>query len=283
MNAQLTVISAKRAADQFLLADKATFYLGRAPENDIVIQEPSVSRQHAKLVYSEAFWLMSDLNSMNGLRSQGIQQQCCLLEDGSIVVVGNVPVLFNAIEPSALLRQQQYDDWRVQQAAQLNAQALSNSKADLQHLLSEALKLCQMQRAALLLGSDLTSLKLHCSLGVSKEAQDQASFFGSVGALQSVLNSQQPLVANDISQHQALSQRASIKLKQLSATACLPLLCQGKLFGLFYVDSQQPSKYLSALDFELLQTLVNNLTLTLFSQQLDEELQKFSVNNRQFS
>ena len=280
MNAQLTVITAKRAADQFLLADKAAFYLGRAPENDVVIQEPSVSRQHAKLEYSESFWVMSDLNSMNGLRSQGIQQQCCLLEDGSIVVVGNVPVMFTAIQPAELQRQQQFDDWRVQQAAQLNARALTASQADLKHLLSEALKLCQMQRGALLIGSDLASLKLHCSLGDSKEALDLPSFFGSVGALQSVLNSQQPLVVNDISQHQALAQRASIKLKQLSATACLPLICQGKLLGLFYVDSQQPSKYLSALDFALLQTLVKNLTLTLFSRQLDEELQKFSVNNR---
>jgi pSer/pThr/pTyr-binding forkhead associated (FHA) protein len=278
MLARLTVIAPKRPADQFELAHKAAYTIGRADDNDIIIREPSVSRQHACLGYTDDMWTMSDLNSMNGLRSNGIPQQRCLLSDGSLVIVGNVPVLFSTISTDEVQREQQYDNWRLQQATQLGQKTSDVSLYELNYFLSEALKLCQMERAALLVGSELASMTLQASLGVSAEEKNAASFFGSIGALQSVLSSRKALVANDITQHQALSQRASINIKQLSALACLPLIFQGNIVGLFYVDSKQQSKYLSAFDLELLQTLVDSLTLTLFTQQMAERLQKISLN-----
>jgi pSer/pThr/pTyr-binding forkhead associated (FHA) protein len=278
MLARLTVIAPKRPADQFELAHKAAYLIGRADDNDIIIREPSVSRQHARLGYTDDMWTMSDLNSMNGLRSNGIPQQRCLLSDGSLVIVGNVPVLFSTISTAQVQREQQYDNWRLQQATQLGQKTSDVSLYELNYFLSEALKLCQMERAALLVGSELASMTLQASLGVSTEEKNAASFFGSIGALQSVLSSRKALVANDITQHQALSQRASINIKQLSALACLPLIFQGNIVGLFYVDSKQQSKYLSAFDLELLQTLVDSLTLTLFTQQMAERLQKISLN-----
>jgi GAF domain-containing protein len=149
-------------------------------------------------------------------------------------------------------------------------------------LLTQALTLCQMDRAAILLGSELSSLKLHSSVGVSKTAREATFFFGSLGALQTAISGE-TLIVNDISQHQALSQRASIQLKTLSALACIPLICQGQILGLFYIDCQQPSKFLSSLDVELLQTLVESISLHLLSQQIDQQLQYISVNSRQLS
>lgn len=283
MIAQLTVIAPRRAADQFVLMDKTDYLIGRADDNDVVIKEPSVSRQHARLSNQDTLWVMSDLNSMNGLRSNGMTQHSCWLEDGSVVVVGNVPVLFSAISAQQLAQEQQFNSWRYQQALQLGTAQGSSSIAELNSLLAEALTLCRMERAAILLGDDLSSVKLHTSLGVSSRQKNAEGFFGSVGALQSVLTSRTALVVNDISQHQALSQRASTSIKHLSAVACLPLLYQGSLLGLFYVDSQQGSKYLSAFDMELLQTIVSNLTLLLFSDRLTEQLQKISLNIRQFN
>jgi hypothetical protein len=278
MLARLTVISPKRPADQFELANKAAYIIGRADDNDIIIREPSVSRQHARVGYNDDMWIMSDLNSMNGLRSNGIPQQRCLLSDGSLVVVGNVPVLFSTVSTEQVQREQQYDSWRWQQATQLGEHTAGVNLYELNYVLSEALKLCHMERAALLVGSELASMTLHASLGVSAKEKKAASFFGSIGALQSALSSRKALVANDITQHQALSQRASINIKQLSALACLPLIFQDNIVGLFYIDSKQQSKYLSAFDLELLQALVDSLTLMLFTQQMGAQLQKISLN-----
>jgi putative methionine-R-sulfoxide reductase with GAF domain len=278
MKAQLTVIAPKSPAAEFMLQQNVGYLIGRAEGNDIVIPEPSVSRQHAKLGFSDQLWLLSDLDSVNGIRCNGIPQQRCILADGSLVIVGNVPVLFSTVSQQQQQQQQDYNHWRYQQVAQLKHQALAASQRELTDFLAEALKLCQMQRAVLLLGSDLDNLKVEASLGVTKDEHNANNFFGSLGALQKVLTSQQALVSNDISQHHALSHRASIKLKQLSALACLPLVYQGRVVGLFYIDSKQPSKYLSAFDFELLQALVNSVTLMLYSQQLDEELHSLALN-----
>ena len=282
MPAQLIVITPKRAAEQVIVADQSSYLIGRAADNDIVIAEPSVSRQHARLTHDEQLWLMNDLNSVNGLRSNGLQQQCCFLEDGALVLVGNVPVLFQQLETQQLQQMLQYNGWRKQQARQIQHQSLAKHDADINDLLSQALTLCQMDRAAILLGSELSSLKLHASVGVSKTARKGATFFGSLGALQTAIGGE-TLIVNDISQHQALSQRASVKRDNLSALSCMPLICQGQLLGLFYIDSQQPSKFLSSLDVELLQTLVESISLYLLSQQIDQQLHYISLNSRQVS
>lgn len=282
MPAQLFVITAKRAAEQVIVAEQSSYLIGRAAENDIVIKEPSVSRQHARLIHDEQLWVMSDLNSVNGLRFNGLQQQCCFLEDGVMVLVGNVPVIFQQLADQQLQQKLQYDGWRKEQVLKIQQQSLAHHNADINDLLSQALTLCKMDRAAILLGSELSSLKLHASVGVSKSARQATSFFGSLGALQTAISGE-TLIVNDISQHQALAQRASVKLKNLSALACMPLICQGQLLGLFYIDCQQPSKFLSSLDVELLQTLVESISLHLFSQQIDQQLQYISVNSRQLS
>lgn len=281
MLARLTVIAPKKPANQFVLADKSAYLIGRADDNDIIISEPSVSRQHARLGYSDDMWIMSDLNSMNGLRCNGIVQQRCLLSDGSLVVVGNVPVLFTAVSGEQVQREQQYDRWRLQQLAKLQHQTNAATQLELNYYLSEALKLCQMERAAILLGTDLASMKLHASIGVSSTDKKSADFFGSTGALQSVLSNETALFVNDITQHQALSQRASIHIKQLSALACVPLISQQQLIGLFYIDSKQQSKFLSAFEAELLQTLVDSVTLMLSTEKMEEKLQKISLNVQQ--
>lgn len=282
MPAQLFVITAKRPAEQVIVAEQSSYLIGRAAENDIVIQEPSVSRQHARLIHDEQLWVMSDLNSVNGLRFNGLQQQCCFLEDGVMVLVGNVPVIFQQLAAQQLQQKLQYDGWRKEQVLKIQQQSLVHHNADINDLLSQALTLCKMDRAAILLGSELSSLKLHASVGVSKAARQATSFFGSLGALQTAISGE-TLIVNDISQHQALAQRASVKLKNLSALACMPLIFQGQLLGLFYIDCQQPSKFLSSLDVELLQTLVESISLHLFSQQIDQQLQYISVNSRQLS
>ncbi|WP_057786430.1 FHA domain-containing protein [Alishewanella sp. WH16-1] len=280
MQAQLTVITPQRAADQFVLAGQTAYTIGRAADNDIVIAEPSVSRQHAQLRCTEHLWMLTDLNSVNGLRTNGLQQQSCLLEDGSVVLVGNVPVLFQTLAEQQLQQQRQLEQWRRQQLQMIKQQADTALVTEVNQLLSDALTLCQMERAAVLLGEDVLSLRLVCTAGVSNSHLAQPGFFGSLGAVQSALSGA-TIIANDISQHQALSQRTSVKLKRLSAIACFPLRLQQQVVGVFYIDSQQPSKFLSQLDVELLQALVNNVGLCVLSQQLEQSLQKITVNSRQ--
>lgn len=283
MIAQLTVISACRPAAEFVLSNKLSYMVGRSADNDVVIPEPSVSRQHAELLYEQDLWLLADLNSLNGIRYNGAVQQRCLLSNNCVVLVGNVPVKFEQISQEQLLHSQHYNDWRLKQTQQYVKAPNSAARIELESVMAEALKLCQMQRAAIILGNDLTSATVHRSLGVSSKELQSGDFFGSLGALQQVFSSQEAVVANDISQHQALVSRASTRIKQISAVTCLPLMQGKQIVGVFYVDSQQASKYLSVFDLELLQVLLGNFTAMLFSQQLDQQLNDITINYQKYN
>ncbi|HET6319577.1 MAG TPA: FHA domain-containing protein [Chloroflexota bacterium] len=71
------------------VADGATF--GRAERSSIVVADPAVSAEHARLVRTRDEWLIADLGSTNGtLVNQSLVDGEATLEPGDIVGLGNV-------------------------------------------------------------------------------------------------------------------------------------------------------------------------------------------------
>jgi hypothetical protein len=71
------------------VADGAT--LGRAERSSIVVADPAVSAEHARLVRSHGEWLITDLGSTNGtLVNQALVQGEAALEPGDVVGLGRV-------------------------------------------------------------------------------------------------------------------------------------------------------------------------------------------------
>ncbi len=71
------------------VADGATF--GRAERSSIVVADPAVSAEHARLVRTRDEWLIADLGSTNGtLVNQSLVDGEATLEPGDVVGLGNV-------------------------------------------------------------------------------------------------------------------------------------------------------------------------------------------------
>lgn len=68
--------------------------IGRSLENDIVIQDPRVSRAHAKIEYEDGTFTLEDLNSSGGtyINKQKIKRS--VLRVGDIITLANVPLVF---------------------------------------------------------------------------------------------------------------------------------------------------------------------------------------------
>ncbi|MDH5606688.1 MAG: FHA domain-containing protein [Anaerolineae bacterium] len=68
--------------------------IGRKLENDLVIQEPLVSRLHAEIRYQKEKYHIFDLASTSGtyLNNKRIEQG--VLYSGDIILIANVPVMF---------------------------------------------------------------------------------------------------------------------------------------------------------------------------------------------
>ncbi|MEM6910220.1 MAG: FHA domain-containing protein [Verrucomicrobiota bacterium] len=64
--------------------------IGRAPDNDVVLDDGSISNHHAELVVSESGCVLKDLHSTNGISKGGLEQAEILLQDLDIVKIGSV-------------------------------------------------------------------------------------------------------------------------------------------------------------------------------------------------
>jgi pSer/pThr/pTyr-binding forkhead associated (FHA) protein len=69
-------------------------FIGRAPSNQIVIDHPAVSAQHALLLRVRDSYRLKDLNSTNGTQLNGVLVTDAELKDGDKIRFGSVLAVF---------------------------------------------------------------------------------------------------------------------------------------------------------------------------------------------
>ena len=75
-----------------LIGDAVT--IGRAPSNDIVIDHPTVSAQHARLTKSTSGYRIKDLESTNGTQINGVSISDAQLKNGAEIRFGYITGFF---------------------------------------------------------------------------------------------------------------------------------------------------------------------------------------------
>lgn len=73
---------------------KPLITLGRRLDNDIILDDPRVSRQHAQLRYRYGHYVLYDLGSSGGTRVNGVPVQECLLQSGDVISLAGVEVIY---------------------------------------------------------------------------------------------------------------------------------------------------------------------------------------------
>ncbi len=68
--------------------------IGRATDNDIVIQDVLASRHHAFLVQSRLGTEIRDARSVNGTFVNGVRVGSALLSEGDVITIGNIDLVF---------------------------------------------------------------------------------------------------------------------------------------------------------------------------------------------
>src|SRR3989442_41211 len=68
--------------------NKTTITIGREPSNDIEISDPTVSRQHARLLYNGSQWTIEKLSPQNSLTVNKREVQQAVINDHDTIGVG---------------------------------------------------------------------------------------------------------------------------------------------------------------------------------------------------
>lgn len=91
---RLTVRSGELASREFLIGE--ALELGREPDNDAMLPDPKVSRRHARIRRDGERYVLADLGSSNGTFVNGERVVApARLEDGDVILIGDVELVFN--------------------------------------------------------------------------------------------------------------------------------------------------------------------------------------------
>ena len=85
------------SADQVHSLSKSEIVLGRSPECDLVINDPYVSRKHAKVLVQTDSLSLLDMGSKSGTIVDGTTIDHSTLTNGSKAVMGETTILFNSV------------------------------------------------------------------------------------------------------------------------------------------------------------------------------------------
>jgi len=87
-------------AGQSIPLGAGTISIGRGPDNDVVMDDPTVSRQHARITYHDGQYFVEDAGSMSGTLVEGVAATRTLLSSGASVQMGETEVVFMEAGPS---------------------------------------------------------------------------------------------------------------------------------------------------------------------------------------
>lgn len=98
----LIVIQGKDPGSRYKLPETRVTSIGRSSQNQISLVNPTVSRFHCEIAYSNGLWYITDLNSKAGTRLNGDEiDQREQLESGDVIRIGSTLLKFEMAHESA--------------------------------------------------------------------------------------------------------------------------------------------------------------------------------------
>ena len=247
--------------------------IGRAPDCDLHLEHPSVSRHHADIQHTASAWRMLDLDSKNGSFADGLMVRDEALPAACWLRFGDVHCEFAQFGEAQAAQLRGRDQQRRDLSAVMTHQVAGQTQFDslLDEVLRGVVDLAGCSRGFLLLGEG-DDYVVSASLVIDPKALDRRSFSGSVGAVQRVLGQGKPVVVNHVGGEAWLAGRASVIATGLQTLVCLPLLDGARVFGAVYADRRGPGEPITEFDLELLNAFAETATLWLLTRRALQKL-----------
>ncbi len=287
-----------------VLLDRQTTTIGRLPDQDVVLRDQSVSRQHATIVRDNNSYSIIDRNSSHGTFLNGIRVQRAPLNPGDVLQLGSLegpqlqfhfPVVSHgeSTEPQttisslrfsvndfplidekqpAAAREMEQLNWLLSAARQLNAGGAIEEI--LTTLLQLTLQLTGVERGFVFLREG-GEMKLARGLNAEGKIVEQDSTI-SRRAIQRAIESDAKFSISDTLADDKASAWASVMINKIRSIYCIPLRKRDEkghsteLLGLLYLDSQLGAGNLSEVDQQLLDTIATEAAALLQNALLAE-------------
>lgn len=88
------IIAGHDQAERELVLNKEKTAIGRAPQNDIVIDDLAISGEHAVIAIRHGEVVLEDLDSTNGTKINGQPVKKHFLQDGDVIELGHSTIRY---------------------------------------------------------------------------------------------------------------------------------------------------------------------------------------------
>ena len=234
------------------LAPGETKTIGRSTQADVVVEDPSLSRQHARItVTSDGAAIIEDLGSTNGVFVNGAKRSSSKVAFGDRLMFGSVEYELEKLEVADEEDRSGGDRTFVRMpmvATGVDKKAvealLATSKelmafGDLQGLLDRVLDRLQPilnpDRSAVILIDKVTGDLLPRAVRPAG-AYTSVSDFASATVVRQSLNAREVLVAYDARSDARLAEAQSVLIAGVRSALCVPLLGRAGPIGALYAD-----------------------------------------------
>lgn len=251
--------------------------IGRHPNNDIVIAEPSASRQHARIDYNRSTdtALLQDLTSTNGtyinrrrLSYTYRLQHLDMIRIGSstinVVIRGTDEPLDTVRGPQKFTRERLLEALDHHTVLMYQISERLNTVMNLSDCLEEIAFL--MKQA---MGADKCKVIL-------KEQFDEMEDFGFPSTLaQSAITEKSAVVIPDMAQSDAAQDSESATLLKIKSALCVPIMAENEIIGLIYMyKSRSDSRPFTNTDLQVAIAISHQAALTIQRVNLLNKVQQ---------
>jgi sigma-B regulation protein RsbU (phosphoserine phosphatase) len=274
--------------------------IGRAPDQDIVLSDPRVSRRHALIVQEQDSYSVIDQNSTHGTFLNSVRVDKATLTLGDVLQIGStngprvrvqqaqtgmveqaaVTGLLSSLSKLSVLKDEQRPgmlemeklNWLLRAARQLNQ---SGAIEDiLKSFLHQTLQLTGLERGFVFLQEED---EMKFEQGLAADGSDAIEDFTiSRKAIQQAIESEVNFSVSDTLTHRAAAEWPSVIANSIRSIYCIPLRKRARsdepsqLLGMLYLDSQVGLREFHEVDHQLLDTIAIEASALLHNALLTE-------------
>lgn len=277
MPLRLQLRYANKPAQNHVLFEGKEYLLGRSDDCDIVLDDPSVSRYHARISARNGVWQLQDHNSQNGCFQNGQRVNSIALARLADVTLGPVQCRMELVEHRQITAESSFRQWRQRylNAAAENMLRETSLKNLLQNASDTLTTILSSDRAAVIF-LDAEGDISHCS-GYPEWLGGQ-TFSGSRTAIQHAVDSHEPVVLAAVHNHAELAQAASIIKNHIQALLVFPVIVGHDVVAVLYADSQAEHRAFLDTDLAIVRSFSRQLSMALQIQDIEVRLQQLQVS-----
>ena len=215
--------------------------LGSNHDNDICIQHPDVSDNHAFIINDGKHFVINTANKKSLVLVNGEKTRSHILAHEDTITLGKVPLVFDLYDKLGdREHQREFNEVEYYQKLYTFTEKISG-KYDIEELLNILIdSIIDVTGAAngfLILHRSQDDYDFTVARNVNRETIANADMYVSDSIIRRVLETGKPIIVSDALSDQEFKTSASVLSLKLTSVMCVPIKEAGELLGIIYVGN----------------------------------------------